>query len=80
MRRGHIPERLCRGCGFKGPRSEMIRFVMLDGRRVEDQRGCLPGRGIYCCNHTACLERLAKSKKFRSADWHSERVKEEGSD
>lgn len=68
MRRGHVPERTCRGCGRKGTRNDLVRFVVVDGRLVEDQRGDMAGRGIYCCNHSSCRERLAKSKKIRKAD------------
>jgi len=46
----------------------MLRFIVAEGALVGDQRGNLPGRGIYCCNHTTCRERLAKSKKIRKAD------------
>lgn len=68
MRRGHIPERTCRGCNRKGARSELVRFVVVNGKLVEDRRGDMAGRGIYCCNHSSCRERLAKSKKIRKAD------------
>jgi len=65
MRRGHVPLRICRGCARKGPQSEMLRFIVAEGTLVADQRGDLAGRGIYCCNHTTCRERLAKNKKIR---------------
>jgi len=68
MRRGHVPLRTCRGCGLKRPKAGMLRFIVAEGALVGDQRGNLPGRGIYCCNHTTCRERLAKSKKIRKAD------------
>lgn len=68
MRRGHIPERTCRGCGHKKTRADLLRFVVIEGRLVEDQQGGTPGRGIYCCNQITCRERLAKSKKIRKAD------------
>jgi predicted RNA-binding protein YlxR (DUF448 family) len=68
MVRGHIPERTCRGCGRKAPHFDLLRFVLVDGKLVEDQQGNTPGRGIYCCNQLTCRERLAKSKKIRKAD------------
>ena len=68
MRRGHVPERTCKGCGRKSPRFDLLRFVVVEGSLVEDQRGGAPGRGIYCCNQIICRERLAKSKKIRKAN------------
>jgi predicted RNA-binding protein YlxR (DUF448 family) len=68
MNRGHVPERTCRGCGRKEPRSSLWRFVVVEGRLVEDQRGVLPGKGVYCCPDGSCRDRLAKSKKVLKAD------------
>ncbi|MCL1981176.1 MAG: DUF448 domain-containing protein [Proteobacteria bacterium] len=79
MRRGHVPLRTCRGCGRKGPQAELLRFIVADGVLTEDQRGVLAGRGIYCCNHTTCRERLAKSKKIRKRTDRAGRGTEEGS-
>ncbi|MDR2551388.1 MAG: DUF448 domain-containing protein [Desulfobulbus sp.] len=79
MRRGHVPLRTCRGCGHKGPQAEMLRFVLAAGELVADQLGALAGRGIYCCNHTTCRERLAKSKKIRKRIDRAGRGTEEGS-
>lgn len=67
MNRGHIPERTCRGCGRKGPRSSLRRFVVIEGRLVDDLLGVLPGKGIYCCSEGICRDRLAKSKKVLKA-------------
>lgn len=79
MRRGHVPQRTCRGCGRKGPKAELLRLVVTSGVLVEDQDGRLAGRGIYCCNHTTCRERLAKSKKIRKWIDRAGRGTEEGS-
>jgi len=68
MNRGHIPERTCRGCGRKSPRSVLLRFTVVEGALVEEQSGSLPGKGIYCCNESTCRQRLAKSKKILKAD------------
>jgi uncharacterized protein len=68
MRRGHVPERTCRGCGRKAPRLDLLRFIVTEGILIEDQRGDRPGRGIYCCKQIICRERLAKSKKIRKAN------------
>jgi len=79
MRRGHVPLRTCLGCGRKGPQAEMLRFIVAGGTLVADQRFTLAGRGIYCCNHTTCRERLAKSKKIRKWIDRAGRGTEEGS-
>ncbi|ADW19047.1 ribosomal protein L7Ae family protein [Desulfobulbus propionicus DSM 2032] len=68
MNRGHVPQRTCRGCGRKGPRAGLLRFVVIGGRLVEDQQGGMPGKGVYCCDQDVCRERLAKSKKVLKAD------------
>ncbi|WP_373693287.1 DUF448 domain-containing protein [Desulfobulbus sp.] len=65
MKRGHVPERTCRGCGQKAPQSGLLRFVVVDGRLVAEGRS---GKGIYCCNQSLCRDRLAKSKKVLKAD------------
>jgi predicted RNA-binding protein YlxR (DUF448 family) len=64
MRRGWIPERTCRGCGRKGPKSELARFVVVDGRLVEDRQQGMDGRGVYCCGETTCRDRLARNRKL----------------
>jgi len=63
MCRGHVPERTCRGCGRKGAQSELVRFVAVEGRLVEDGQRHLPGRGIYCCDQEHCRNRMAKKLK-----------------
>lgn len=69
MRRGHVPERTCRGCGRKAPKNELLRFALVAGRGlVEDRPARLPGKGIYCCDAKTCRQRLARSKKVVKAD------------
>ncbi|MGE4559327.1 MAG: YlxR family protein [Desulfobulbus sp.] len=63
MRRGHVPQRTCRGCGLKGPQTELVRFVAVEGRLVEDGRRRLPGKGVYCCDQENCRKRMAKKSK-----------------
>ena len=63
MRRGHVPERTCRGCGRKGPQLKLVRFVVVEGRLVEDEQRRLPGKGVYCCNQENCRNRMAKKSK-----------------
>lgn len=35
---------------------------------VEGQLESVPGRGLYCCNESACRERLSRNKKVLKAD------------
>ncbi|MBM9536881.1 YlxR family protein [Desulfobulbus alkaliphilus] len=67
MRRGHVPERTCRGCQRKRPRSDLTRFVVVSGRLIEDHLGSKPGRGIYSCLGNHCRERLTKNRKVLKA-------------
>ena len=63
MRRGHVAERSCRGCGRKGPQSTMIRLSLSAGALVEDQGKRLPGKGIYCCDQQECRACMAKKAR-----------------
>lgn len=63
MHRGHVPKRTCRGCGQKMPQAELVRFVAVEGRLVEDGEKKVPGRGIYCCDQENCRNRMAKKSK-----------------
>ena len=67
MKRGHVPERTCRGCGRKTLRSELIRFAVAEGVFIEDQKRQMPGKGVYCCDETVCRERLIQKRKLRKA-------------
>lgn len=63
MRRGHVPERTCRGCGRKGPQAALIRLVVVDGALAEDRGKQLSGKGFYCCDQQECRVRMAKKVK-----------------
>jgi predicted RNA-binding protein YlxR (DUF448 family) len=51
------PIRTCAGCGRKAPQAELVRFAAPDGTLVADPERRLPGRGVYTCARTECLER-----------------------
>lgn len=59
-----MAERTCRGCGHKEPQSELVRFVVADGRLMEDRLRTMSGRGVYCCDAAVCRGRLAKNRKI----------------
>jgi uncharacterized protein len=56
------PVRTCAGCGRKGPKQELVRFVARDGRLTPGERA--PGRGVYTCRRLSCFERAASRRAF----------------
>lgn len=61
-RTGHVPTRTCAGCGARGPKGALIRFVARDGELVPGARE--PGRGVYTHRRLACFERAASRRAF----------------
>jgi predicted RNA-binding protein YlxR (DUF448 family) len=61
MKRGHVPVRLCRACGCRRSKDELLRFVMRQGQLEERSSGT--GRAVYCCPTQVCRQRLLKNKK-----------------
>ncbi|MFH1278662.1 MAG: DUF448 domain-containing protein [Candidatus Eisenbacteria bacterium] len=53
------PIRTCRGCGRRGRRDELIRFVRPSGEGLFIGPS-LPGRGFYVCPSGPCVDRLEK--------------------
>ncbi len=62
----HIPIRMCIGCGKRGKKEEMIRFVRKTSGQVSNNPKPLEGRGFYLCPDLACL-RIAQKKARRNA-------------
>ncbi len=61
----HVPERTCIGCGRKGVKSALIRFVLTsDGEICLDLGQKMPGRGAYVCRDVMCFEKAWKKKAF----------------
>ncbi len=62
MKRRHIPERTCAGCGSKRKKEELVRFSIQkkDGVFELDEKGCSTGRGIYSCANMECLVELLR--------------------
>jgi predicted RNA-binding protein YlxR (DUF448 family) len=54
------------GCGTQAPKSELRRFVLVDGRVQADPAQRLPGRGAYVCDR-ACAERAVRRGAFARA-------------
>jgi predicted RNA-binding protein YlxR (DUF448 family) len=45
----HTPERTCRICRFKKPKSELTRWVN-EGGWIKDVSKTMSGRGVYTCS------------------------------
>ncbi|MBA2360589.1 MAG: YlxR family protein [Actinobacteria bacterium] len=59
---GHRPIRTCVGCGRKGPKEELFRFVAPHGvLALGDGHG---GRSAYTCRRLACFERARFHNAF----------------
>jgi len=66
------PVRTCAGCGRKGPKHELVRFVASEGSLTRSERG--PGRGVYTCRRLSCFERAAARRAFNRTLHRSVRV------
>ncbi len=67
-RKKHIPIRMCVVCRKRLPKSGLLKMVRTgDGKIFPDRQECLPGKGIYLCPETDCLDRFINHKKFRKA-------------
>lgn len=63
-KKGHIPIRMCIGCGERRGKKELIRFIKKpDGSVMRDQKGHLPGRGFYICPNENCFKKAQKKVK-----------------
>ena len=56
------PQRTCAGCGRKGPKGELMRFVAEEGALTPGTHA--PGRGVYTCRRLECFERAAANRGF----------------
>lgn len=51
------PQRTCVQCGKRGGKREFLRIAGRPGTGWSpDRKGTMPGRGIYLCRETACIE------------------------
>ena len=56
------PTRTCAGCGSKGDKAELLRFVERGGELTPGAGE--PGRGVYTCGRRSCFERAASRRAF----------------
>ena len=69
------PIRSCIGCGRKAPQSDLLRFVVRDGRLVPGVQE--PGRGAYTCLRLSCFERAVARRAFNRTLRRTVRVEPE---
>lgn len=56
--------RMCVVCRNMIVKSELIRFVRIDGNVEIDPSGKKDGRGAYLCKNDKCIEKAIKSNVF----------------
>ncbi|MFC5066295.1 YlxR family protein [Actinomycetospora atypica] len=61
------PVRTCVGCRSRGPVSELLRVVAVDGTCVPDPRRREPGRGAWLHPRADCLHRAERRSAFPRA-------------
>ena len=68
MRRGHVPERTCAGCGAHDAKASMLRVVRTPAKVVDvDPTGRASGRGAYVHRSAACIENALTRGKLAKA-------------
>jgi len=63
----HVPQRTCVACRGKADRKSLIRFVLMDGDVVRDDRAVLPGRGAWIHDDPNCLALAVRRGAFARA-------------
>jgi len=62
------PVRTCLGCGAKGPRRELVRFIVgVGGTVVVDEKHGGSGRGGWLHPAEACLSQALRRRAFARA-------------
>lgn len=64
---GVEPVRTCVGCRRKGSRSELVRYVLVDGVVTVDPSRSAPGRGAWLHDEAQCGELAARSRALERA-------------
>jgi predicted RNA-binding protein YlxR (DUF448 family) len=64
MGKKNIGERTCMGCGRKGHKSDLLRFVVDEkGKILFDPAQRAPGRGGYLCRREVCFDQAVKRRR-----------------
>lgn len=71
VNRGHVPQRMCAGCGKRFAKAALVRFTVREtavGRELVLAAGGnmqgVPGRGGYVCPDPECLDRALARKSL----------------
>jgi predicted RNA-binding protein YlxR (DUF448 family) len=63
-----LPVRTCCVCRIKVEKKNLSRFVLEDGKPVEDRQHRKNGRGAYCCRNEGCgVAFLRQPKRWKRA-------------
>ncbi|MBP9827065.1 DUF448 domain-containing protein [Candidatus Saccharibacteria bacterium] len=58
-RTASLPERTCKVCRQRFPKTELERWVWSGGELILDSKGTAAGRGWYSCRKADCSRRIA---------------------
>ena len=62
----HTPLRVCVVCRALRPKPDLLAMKKMGPRRIVWSGGAQrPGRGVYVCRSTTCVERLLKDRRYR---------------
>lgn len=68
MKSKKIPLRKCVACNERKSKSDLIRIVKKEDKKVEiDLTGKANGRGAYICRNVDCIDEAEKTKKLSRA-------------
>lgn len=65
MKDRRTPMRRCIGCRESFPQNQLIRLTFHDEAIHVDRDGKSPGRGVYLCKNSECIEKARKSRAFQ---------------
>jgi len=68
--KGHLPIRMCVGCGSRRNRKEMMRLVRTSSGKISLNTGDQGGRSFYLCPDLTCLK-IAQKRARRIGSWES---------
>jgi len=68
--KGHLPIRMCIGCGSRKKKDEMVRLVRTASGEISLGPRRAEGRGVYLCPDPGCLK-MAQKKTKRNGFWES---------
>ena len=69
-KQGHVPIRMCMGCGTRRRKEEMIRLTKTHDRWVAPQeKKDQQGRGFYLCPDLKCRKKAERKRGIGPLDW-----------